>query len=43
MWVGNVMLAPARYLIGREHSTTATDNDPAAMFHEARDELRLSA
>jgi hypothetical protein len=43
MWVGNVMLAPARYLIGREYSATATDNDPAAMFHEARDELRLAA
>jgi hypothetical protein len=43
IWLGNVMLAPVRYLIGREFSTTASPDDPAAMFHEATTELRLSA
>jgi hypothetical protein len=42
VWVGNVLLAPARYLIGRRYRSQATPNDPAAMFHEARRELRLA-
>jgi len=42
IWIGNVMLAPARYIIGREFGVTASSSDPAAMFHEARTELRLA-
>jgi hypothetical protein len=41
LWVGNVVLAPVRYLIGREHRGAATPGSPAAMFHEARSELGL--
>ena len=42
IWIGNVMLAPARYIIGREFGVTASPTDPAAMFHEARHEFRLA-
>jgi hypothetical protein len=42
IWLGNVMLAPVHYLLGREFSTTANPADPAAMFHEATTELRLA-
>jgi hypothetical protein len=41
LWVGAVLLAPARYLIGRQYRYNANPNDPAAMFHEARRKLRL--
>ena len=41
LWVGGVLLAPARYVIGRQFRKTASDGDPAAMFHEAQRELRL--
>jgi hypothetical protein len=43
LWVGGVLLAPARYLIGRQYRSAATPNDPSAMFHEARRELSLAA
>jgi hypothetical protein len=43
LWVGGVLLAPARYLIGRQYRSAATPNDPAAMFHEARRKLSLAA
>jgi hypothetical protein len=43
LWVGGALLAPVRYLIGRQFRSTATPNDPAAMFHEAQRELGLAA
>jgi hypothetical protein len=42
LWVGGVLIAPVRYFIGREYRSTATPNDPAAMFHEARRELGVT-
>jgi hypothetical protein len=43
LWVGGAVLAPVRYLVGRQYRSTATPNDPAAMFHEARRELGFAA
>jgi hypothetical protein len=43
LWVGGVLLAPARYFIGRQFQYTASAQNPAAMFREARHQLRLKA
>lgn len=43
LWIGSVMIAPVRYLVGRKYQARpASDSDPAAMFHEARRELGIN-
>jgi hypothetical protein len=43
LWIGSVMIAPVRYLVGRKYQIRpASDSDPAAMFHEARQEVGIA-
>lgn len=43
LWIGSVMVAPVRYLVGRKYQARpASASDPAAMFHEARRELGIT-